>query len=223
MAQRYSISSRPDEAAQKRKKAEPDKESKRGLIWAVLIIFGVFATGLATVLVVVVLYSNNNLKKENTSLKQQIEDLKKKNQEMSTQSTNSSTTPSTGIAVSKSTSDTVQNAVASKNYASLSSLFANSVKVTKAGSSTTTQTAAGAVASLSYLNGSVNPWNWDPSASTLGQYQSGPYGQYFADNTVVGTSSNGYVASFGVNSSGQIDTVFMSNNTTDVIGSSGQE
>jgi hypothetical protein len=63
---------------------------------------------------------------------------------------------------------------------------------------------------LVFLNDARGPWNWSPTQQQLNQLRSGPYAQYFGDNTVIGVSANGYVVSYTVNREGKITDIFIS-------------
>lgn len=123
------------------------------------------------------------------------------------------TTPSVAASpvISAALKENTAAAINSGNTAALEGYMATSVNVVIAASEKTgAETAAQAVSDLSYLNSGTMPWNFSVAAATLTAWQNGFYKQYFgADKTIVGESANKYVVSFGVNTSGKIDTVFM--------------
>ena len=59
------------------------------------------------------------------------------------------------------------------------------------------------------LNSAQTPWNWHVSSGDLSAWQTGPYGQYFTGNVVVGISGDGTVISIHFDPNGQIDVVFV--------------
>ena len=122
------------------------------------------------------------------------------------------TAKTTTPVISASLKENTAAAISSGNTAALEGYMASSVNVVIAGSEKSgAETAAQAVSDLSYLNAGTAPWNFSVPAATLTTWQNGSYKQYFgANTTIVGESANSYVVSFGVNTSGKIDTVFMS-------------
>jgi len=114
------------------------------------------------------------------------------------------------VAISAALRENIEAAINTMNTAALEGYMTDPVTVVlaaseKGGPVTPTQ----AVADLAYLSGATTPWDWDLSADTLTTYKNGFYGQYFADNTVVGQSANGYVVSFTINADNEISTIFM--------------
>lgn len=63
----------------------------------------------------------------------------------------------------------------------------------------------------SLLNGAQNPWNWHLPAGQIATWQQGPDGQYFQGNVIIGESGDGTVVSIGVDGSGNITSVFITN------------
>ncbi|MEI6237026.1 MAG: hypothetical protein WCP03_00290 [Candidatus Saccharibacteria bacterium] len=124
-------------------------------------------------------------------------------------------TPTITPVITKSMKDNISAAISSKNTAALEGYMAPSVNVILAASEGIgPQTPAQAINDLAYLNSATSPWDFSLPASTIAKYSSSPYyGKYFASNTIVGESANKYVVSFGVNSSGKIDTIFMAVNS----------
>ena len=61
----------------------------------------------------------------------------------------------------------------------------------------------------SSLNGAQAPWNWHVPPGDLSSWQTGPYGDNFTGNVVVGISDDGTVISVGFDDNGNIDTVFI--------------
>lgn len=137
-----------------------------------------------------------------------------KNAKKSTAKEQPSTATPAKVTISDSLKENTAAAIESKNTAALEGYMASSVTVVIAASEKGgAESAAEAVADLSYLNSGTSPWDFKLSDATLTSYRNGSYGKYFgADTTIVGKSANDYVVSFGVNTSGKIDTVFMAIN-----------
>lgn len=115
------------------------------------------------------------------------------------------------VTISDSLKENTAAAIETQNTAALEGYMAASVTVVIAASEKGgAETAAQAVKDLDYLNSGTSPWDFKLPDATLTSFRSGFYGKYFgADATIVGQSANKYVVSFGVNTSGKIDTVFM--------------
>lgn len=237
MPERYSISSRKEDKTKQKSSASSKSKLYNGgtgtstLVWVGVAVGAVLATNIATVLITVVVYTGqiNSLNKQIKDLQSQLDNYKKAFGDtinpQKTAQTNKKTAPATGIPVSANVKAGVQTALntytasGGANSGALQSgfgpLLAPTVTVIIAGSSSSQQSAQQALDTLNYLKGANGTWNWNLSPEQLAQYQSGPYAQYFGDNTVVGQSSNGYVVSFTVNSSGQITQIFISPTTQD--------
>lgn len=233
MPERYSISSRKDNK-EKPKSPQGGAKSKlyggtggtSTLVWVGVAIAAVLVTNIAAVLVTIVIYTGqiNTLNKQIKDLQTQLDNYKKAfgdiNNAKKTAQTNVKTAPTTGIPVSANAKNGVQTAInaytasGGTNSGALQSgfgpLLAPTVTVIIAGSGSSQQSAQEALNTLNYLKGANGTWNWNLTPEQLAPYQSGPYAQYFGDNTIVGQSSNGYVVSFTVNSSGQITQIFIS-------------
>ncbi len=235
MAERYSISNRKADNNQKGHlppKQDKDKlYSSSSLSTGNVILIAVIAlvvTNVVTVLITTVIYRSqiNHLNQEISDLKYQLEQYKKTYGELGKNSTrNKATAPETGITVPSSTQQAIQNALnaylasggndQTALQAALSGSLNQSVIFAAAGSSATQQTLAQAIASLNYLKGANGAWNWNLSPDQLNQYRSGPYAQYFGDNAIIGQTTNGYVASFTVDSTGKVTQIFVSSNTSE--------
>ncbi|MEK7059241.1 MAG: hypothetical protein AAB971_00580 [Patescibacteria group bacterium] len=114
------------------------------------------------------------------------------------------------VTISAALKENTAAAIESGNTAALEGYMADSVTVVIAASEKGgAESAAEAVQDLAYLSSGTSPWDFNLAATTLTSYKNGFYGKYFGDSTIVGQSANKYVVSFGVNSSGKIDTVFM--------------
>lgn len=238
MPERYSISSRKDDKTkQKASSAGPKSKlynSGAGtstLVWVGVAIGAVLATNIVAVLITVVVYTGqvNSLNKQIKDLQAQLDAYKKAFGDtinpQKTAQTNQKTAPTTGIPVPANVKAGVQTALntytasGGANSGALQSgfgpLLAPTVTVIIAGSGSSQQSAQQALDTLNYLKGANGTWNWNLTPEQLAQYQSGPYAQYFGDNTIVGQSSNGYVVSFTVDSTGQITQIFISPTTQD--------
>ena len=72
-------------------------------------------------------------------------------------------------------------------------------------------TPAQAVTDLEYVNsGATAPWDFNLSDTTLAGYKAGFYVQYFEGVVYVGKSDNNYVVSFGFDTCGKINRIFVS-------------
>ena len=113
--------------------------------------------------------------------------------------------------VSNTTYNTVTSAVANKQPSALNALYASRVHVYILGTGVNRSVNASEVGNLlsDPLNGASDPWNWHVSPADLAAWQTGPYGQYFTGNDLIGESANGDVISVSVDSNGQIDSIFV--------------
>lgn len=110
----------------------------------------------------------------------------------------------------QATNESIANAVKNKDYASLQSLMAGSVNVVVAGSEKSGyESPAQAVSDLSYLDRGTAPWNFIVPAATLSTWKAGFYKNYFTGTVDVGEAANTVVVSFGFDSAGKINVVFM--------------
>lgn len=113
----------------------------------------------------------------------------------------------------QATLDNIEAAVESGNYAALENLMASKVNVIVAASEGVgMRTPAQAVSDLKYLDKGTDPWDFDLSAATITDYQSGDYKQYFPATAHVGKSANDYVVSFQFDSDSKISGIFMTVN-----------
>lgn len=153
-----------------------------------------------------------NKQSEISSLQQKVSDLEKQLAEEKAKKAGpaqpTTTLPSTAEL------ENIKAAISSGNTAALEGYMAPSVRVIIAasegiGDRTPTQ----AIGDLAYLNAGTDPWNFALPASTLANYASGSYAQYFPSSALVGKSANKYVVSFTFNSSGKINGIFMAVNS----------
>ena len=220
MPQRYSITNRKDSEGpsklQKPSKARlntaPASASNLPLI--IIGVAVVVISNIATFALTFGVMQNQiaKLKEENKKLSTELDNYKNtygSSHVQTNDGTNKSNAPTTNIPVPGSTSDAAKKATETLNSSVLKPVLAPSVTVVIAGSSTSTQPAEQAANTLAFLNDARGPWNWNPSQQQLDQLRSGPYAQYFGDNTIIGVSANGYAVSYTVNSQGQIETIFI--------------
>lgn len=227
MTQRYSITNRKDsEGPSKLQKpggekvhatsaAKPSTGTTLIIVAAVIVVatnfitfgvtFGILRTQIA------------KLQEENNKLNAELDNYKKTygSSQVQTNSEPSSSAPTTNIPVPSSTADVAKKATESLNSATLKLVLAPSVTVVVAGSTTTNQPAEQAANSLAFLTDARGPWNWNPTQQQLDQLRTGPYAQYFGDNTIIGVSSNGYAVSYTVNAQGQIESIFITPSISD--------
>lgn len=113
--------------------------------------------------------------------------------------------------VSPATRSAVTDAIASQKAGNLSGFYAPQVHVvmTKQGINRTLSAAEVSQLISNPLNGAQSPWNWHVPAGDIAAWQTGPYGQYFDGNVIVGQSSDGTVVSVAVDGNGQITTIFV--------------
>lgn len=231
MAERYSISNRksddkpkshvaPGKQIGKGAYASPSLSTNTLILISVIIIV---VTNIITISITAIVYRTqiNHLNQEIKDLKFQLDQYKKSYGELGKNSNrNKTTAPETGITIPQNTQQSVQNALnaylasgGTDNtalQAALSGSLNQNVIFAAAGSSASQQTLTQAIASLNYLKGANGAWNWNLSPDQLNQYRSGPYAQYFGDNAIIGQTTNGYVASFTVDSSGKVTQIFVS-------------
>lgn len=117
----------------------------------------------------------------------------------------------TVTAVPEATFNDVTAAISNKKPSDLKKYYAKRVKIIILKTNINQSVTAAQVENLisNPLNNAQTPWNWHPSVEDLAAWQSGPYGQYFGDNTIVGISPDGTVISIHIDENGQIDTVFI--------------
>ena len=105
----------------------------------------------------------------------------------------------------------VTTAIGNKNAAGLKAYYAKRVRVVIIKSSLN-QTLGAAQANgviANPLNAAQTPWDWHVSPGALSAWQTGPYGQYFIGNVLVGIAADGTVISIHFDDNGQIDVVFV--------------
>jgi hypothetical protein len=116
-----------------------------------------------------------------------------------------------GKVIPGETYNAVTSAIGDKKPNALNKYYAKSVHVFIRGhniNQTVTGSQAGALVN-DYINGAQTPWNWHVSASDLSAWQTGPYGQYFTGNDIVGISNDGLVISITIDDNGQITGIFI--------------
>lgn len=118
--------------------------------------------------------------------------------------------------VSTSVYDSIIASINSRNVTGLKERFAKSVKIVDLfNGSNKTYSGSDANQELAILlDGASAPWDWGVPLSELTGLENGPYGQYFNDNDIIGTSTNGYTISVQLDPSGDIVTVFIAPTST---------
>ena len=163
-------------------------------------------------------YANNQAKDKLAAKDAEISALQTEKQNLeqqlsATQTSAKSTEESTGP--SEETIENIQVAVKDKNYVALEDYVDGEITVILAASECCgARTFAQAAEDMKYLNSATAPWNFELDATTLEAYASGDYSEYFPEDALVGKSANNYVVSFSFDDSGNISTVFITNNAS---------
>ena len=152
----------------------------------------------------------SSLQQKNTKLEKELADKKTKN----------GATPDETACTSKSPSaaaiGNIEASITSGNTAALEGYMASSVNVIIAASEGLgMKTPTEAVSGIStFITNDPASWDYDfdLSASLVGSYSKGFYGQYFPDNAVAAKASNQKVISFSFDCDGKISTVFLAAN-----------
>lgn len=198
--------------------SKPLKPKKsRAVIWlsVVIIILLAASAGLFVWQIKKGSSEKTRLGNEKKELQKKIDDLKKqlddKTRELDvTKKPSDTSVTSSKNSTLQSLKDNIEAALNTKNTAALEGYMASSVNVVIAASEKGgPRTPAEAVSDLSYLNNATTPWNFNLPAATLAVFKKGFYGQYFGDSTVVGQSTNKYVASFRIDTNSKISVIFM--------------
>jgi uncharacterized membrane protein YgcG len=105
----------------------------------------------------------------------------------------------------------VTGAIGNKDVAVLRQYYAKKVHIVVVKKGVNQTVGAGQVEGIvsNPLNGAVTPWDWHVPAGTISSWQTGPYGQYFTGNVIIGLSSDGTVVSIHFDGNGQIDGIFV--------------
>lgn len=113
--------------------------------------------------------------------------------------------------VSEATSQEITQAIGNKNPDGMAKFYADKVKVVIVRQKFNKTLLAGQVGQYvnNPLNSAQTPWDWNVSPSDLSAWQTGPYGEYFTGNVLVGISADGTVISIGFNDQGEIVTIFI--------------
>ncbi|MDP4038482.1 MAG: hypothetical protein Q8P54_00725 [bacterium] len=191
-------------------------EKNHSVIWFGVIIVILLIAGSSLFLWQMKNYNNqrNKLENEKKELQKKVDDLAKqlKDKSKELEDAKKSSTPSK-VTIPQNLKDNIEAALNTKNTAALEGYMASSVNVVVAASEKAgPRTPAQAVSDLDYLNSATSPWNFNLPQTTLTAYKNSFYGQYFGDNTVVGQSTNKYVASFGIDANVKINVIFMAVN-----------
>lgn len=126
------------------------------------------------------------------------------------------TTDDTTTGPSQETLDNVEAAFNSKNLAALEGYMAKKVTVTIAASECCGSLSASDATSEinTQLGSATTPWDFDLDEATISKYQSGDYAQYFPEGATVGQSKNNYVVSITFDDSGDIESVFITGDSS---------
>lgn len=132
------------------------------------------------------------------------------------------TEASLSVAPAASVIENIKASITSGNTAALEGYMATNVIVVNAGGTSVEGTASQAVSSVTtFISGTTSLWDFALSTSTLSTYATGTYGQYFADNSVVGKSTSKKVISFSFDSKAKISKVLLASSeslvTTDTV------
>lgn len=111
--------------------------------------------------------------------------------------------------VTASKRDAVTAAVDNKQPTGLNHYYAAQVRVIMPGYNKLLSAADVAKIISNPLNSAQTPWNWHVPPGDLSNWQTGPYGDNFTGNVVVGISNDGTVISIGFDNDGNIDTIFI--------------
>jgi uncharacterized membrane protein YgcG len=114
------------------------------------------------------------------------------------------------VVVPAKTFSSVTEAIGNNKAADLNHYYASQVHVVMVGSKYDKMLGSADVNGIisNPLNSAQSPWNWHVPPGDLSAWQTGPYGQYFDGNVIVGISSDGTVISVGLDDNGQITTIF---------------
>lgn len=125
----------------------------------------------------------------------------------STQSASPSASP---LDKSKESTDAIKLAITGKSYSSLDKYMASSVNVLiEATECCGIITKDKALAELKYLDGAINPWNFDPGNPIASQLKT-KNPTLFPNGILLGTSANRYLVTFTLNKvSGLIEKIYM--------------
>lgn len=152
----------------------------------------------------------SSLQQKNTKLEKELADEKTKNGGTPDQTACTSKSPN-AAAISN-----IEASITSGNTAALEGYMAPSVNVIIAASEGLgMKTPTEAVSGIStFITNDPASWDYDfgLSASLVGSYGKGFYGQYFPDNAVAAKANNQKVISFSFDCNGKISTVFLAAN-----------
>lgn len=145
--------------------------------------------------------------RKNEQLEEQIKELQEaRDNELSLQSSQAEDS-------ARLTASTLQGILTDKNFAALEPYLAEQVSfILAASEGMGVQTPAQAIDNLVVLDAATAPWNFTVSPTTITDWRSGDYKQYFPEGVVTGVSANGYVIAVQLNNSGKVMTIFISPN-----------
>lgn len=152
----------------------------------------------------------SSLQQKNSKLEKELADAKAKSGSTTDETACTSKSPSAAAI------GNIEASITSGNTAALEGYMASSVNVIIAASEGLgMKTPAEAVSGIStFITNDPSSWDYDfgLSASLVGSYGKGFYGQYFPDNAVAAKASNQKVISFSFDCNGKISTVFLAAN-----------
>ena len=105
----------------------------------------------------------------------------------------------------------VTNAISNNKPADLKVFYAKKVHIIVVRTATNQTVGSAQVESLisNPLNSAQTPWDWHVPPVDLSAWQTGPYGQYFNGNVLVGISADGTVIVVHFDANGQIDSILI--------------
>jgi cytoskeletal protein RodZ len=145
-----------------------------------------------------------------TELAKQLNKAKQSSSNSSAHTSANTGTCSPQVAITQSLKDNLSAAVSSQNYAADAGYMASQVNLViaaseKGGLETPTQ----AVTDMDYLKDGTDPWNFNLPQATLTPWQNGFYKQYFSGTFFAGKAANNKVVSYGFDTCGKVNQVFM--------------
>ncbi|MDZ7786414.1 MAG: hypothetical protein U5L95_04815 [Candidatus Saccharibacteria bacterium] len=170
------------------------------LVEGLLVVVAILVLGFGAYYV----WNENNAEDITTSTEEVSVDTKSDENNLTTETEENCTAPTS------SDIESIEASITSKNTAGLGGYMANSVNVVLASSSGLgNQTAEQAIGQITSFVTDTSNWDFDLPSSTLGKYSSSSYKEYFPEDAVVGKdSTTTKVISFNFDCEGEIDTVF---------------
>lgn len=147
-----------------------------------------------------------------TALENQVADFEAANAATGeSNGTDTGSTEATSVQPTTAQLESIKESISSGNTAALESRMADSVLVIIAASEGVgVRTPAQAVGDIDYVINLTATWDFSLSTTTLDDYATGDYAQYFPGGALVGKSTENKVISFIFDADAKINTVFMS-------------